>query len=103
MLKKFIIVGLLLSSTLAGAAFCQEFLSFAMSVPVSQQDSRSSDLPIASAASQSPMTLDRSGIDKASVHLQILQQSTTHFSESIQAKKPAIDDKKLPVKTQSNS
>lgn len=103
MLKKSIIIGLLLSSTLAGAAYCQELLAIAMSVPASQQDGRSQELPIASAASQSPMTLDRSGMDKASVHLQILQQSTTHFSESVQAKKPVIDDKKLPVKSQSNS
>ena len=103
MLRKSILVSLLLSSALASTAFCQELLSFTMSVPASQQDSRSPDLPIASAASQSPMTLDRSGMDKASVHLQILQQSTTHFSESIQTKKPAIDDKKLPTKSQSNS
>lgn len=103
MSNKSIFVGLLLFSTLVCTAFCQELLSFTMSVPLSQQDSRSQELPIASAASQSPMTLDRSGIDKASVHLQILQQSSTHFSESIQAKKPAIDDKKLPAKSQSNS
>jgi hypothetical protein len=103
MLKKFIFVSLLLSSMLAGTVFCQELLSFAMSVPVSQQDGRSQDSPIASAASQSPMTLDRSGMDKASVHLQILQQSTMHFSESGQAKKPTIDDKKSPIKLQSNS
>jgi hypothetical protein len=103
MLRKSIFVGLLLSSTLACTAFCQELLSFTMSVPMSQQDGRNADLPIASAASQSPMTLDRSGMDKASVHLQILQQSTTHFSESVQAKKPVIDDKKLPVKSQINS
>lgn len=103
MLKKFIFLGLFLSSTLAGMAFCRELMSLTMSVPVSQQDERSQDLPIASAASQSPMTLDRSGMDKASVHLQILQQSTTHFSESVQAKKPAIDGKKLPTKSQSNS
>lgn len=103
MLKKSIFVGLLLSSTLAATAFCHELLAMAMSVPVSQLDGRVQDLPTASTASQSPMTLDRSGMDKASVHLQILQQSTTHFSESAQAKKPAIDDKKLPTKSQSNS
>lgn len=103
MIKKSLLVGLLLSSTLACTAFCQEFYLLAMSVPVSQLDSRTQDLPTASAASQAPMTLDRSGMDKASVHLQILQQSTSHFSESVQAKKPAIDDKKLPIKSQSNS
>lgn len=103
MLKKFILVGLLLSSTLAATAFCHELLAMAMSVPASHQDSRTQDLSTASAASQSPLTLDRSGMDKASVHLQILQQSTTHFSESVQAKKPAIDEKKLPAKSQSIS
>jgi hypothetical protein len=103
MIKKSIIVGVFLSSTLACTAFCQELLSLAISVPVSQLDGRSQDLPTASAASQSPMTLDRSGMDKASVHLQILQQSTMHFSDSVQAKKPAVEDKKLPIKSQSNS
>jgi hypothetical protein len=103
MIKKSILVGILLSSTLACTAFCQEFIAMALSIPTSQQDSRNQDTPTASAASQSPMTLDRSGMDKASVHLQILQQSTSHFSDSVQAKKPAADDKKLQLKPQSNS
>ncbi len=103
MLKKSIFLGLLLSSTLTGAAFCRELLTLVMSVPISQQDGRGQELLTASAASQSPMTLDRSGMDKASVHLQILQQSTSHFSETAQVKKPAVDDKKLLIKSQSNS
>lgn len=103
MIKKSILVGLLFSSTLACTAFCQEFIAMALSIPASQQDGRNPDMPTASAASQSPMTLDRSGMDKASVHLQILQQSTSHFSDSVQAKKPSTDDKKLLIKPQSNS
>lgn len=75
----------------------------ALPISVPQQDGRGLEASMASAATQSSMTLDRSGIDKASVHLQILQQSTLHFSDSAQAKKPTIDDKKTQIKPQSNS
>ena len=103
MIKKSIFVAILLSSTLACTVFCQEFIAMALPISVPQQDGRGLEASMASAAAQSSMTLDRSGIDKASVHLQILQQSTLHFSDSAQAKKPAIDDKKIQIKPQSNS
>ena len=103
MIKQSIFFGVLLSSTLACSAFCQEFIAMALSIPMLQQSGRDADAPTAIATSLAPMALDRSGMDKASVHLQILQQSTSHFSDSVQAKKPAADDKKLPVKPQGNS
>lgn len=110
MLKKSISLGLLLSTLLLGTVVsanlvvAQEFIPMAMSIPPpQQQDGRNSDAQVGSAASQTPVLLDRSGMDKASVHLQILQQTTTHFSDTAQAKKPAADDKKSALKPQSNS
>lgn len=103
MIKKSIFIAILLSSTLACTVFCQEYIVTALPISVPQQDGRGLEASMASSAAQSSMTLDRSGIDKASVHLQILQQSTLHFSDSAQAKKPAIDDKKIQIKPQSNS
>ncbi len=46
--------------------------------------------------------IDRSGMDKASVHLQVLQQSSHKFSEPANAKKNN-DDKKSSSKSQSNT
>lgn len=112
MLKKSIRLDLLLSAvllatvgsaSLVNLAIAQEFIPMAMSIPAPQQDACNSDPQTDGAASQTPVVLDRSGMDKASVHLQILQQTTTHFSDTAQAKKPATDDKKSPLKSQSNS
>jgi hypothetical protein len=106
MLKKSILFGLLLSTLLlgtAGIASSQEFIPMAMSLPTPQQDGHNTDAQSDSAACQAPVLLDRSGMDKASVHLQILQQTTTHFSDTAHAKKPVADDKKSAIKAQSNS
>ena len=51
---------------------------------------------------QGALHIDRSGMDKASVHLQVLQQSSQKFSEPANAKKNN-DDKKPSSKAQSNS
>ncbi len=56
----------------------------------------------ASATAQSQSTLDRSGLDRASVHLQILQQSNVHFGDS-GAKKSLPFDKKAQIKSTPNS
>lgn len=52
---------------------------------------------------QNSTSFDRSGMDKASIHLQVLQQATPRFTESSNAKKPASEDKKSNTKTQDNS
>jgi hypothetical protein len=52
---------------------------------------------------QSNISIDRAGIDKASIHLQVLQQAGSRFSESGNAKKPAAEDKKAGNKSQENS
>ncbi|MBR7778131.1 hypothetical protein [Undibacterium rugosum] len=59
----------------------------------------------ASASSQTQTPLDRSGLDRASVHLQILQQSSTHFSEAgtSTAKKPTSFDKKAQLNSKPGS
>lgn len=50
-----------------------------------------------------PMVLERGGIDKASEHLQILQQATPHFVENLPVKKAVIEEKKNPSKPQSSN
>jgi hypothetical protein len=107
MTKKFLLASLLCSTLLTNAAHSQEFVAdtllMAMSVPSAQQDGRNQDAQSSGSSGYNAVTLDRSGMDKASVHLQILQQTNSHFSETAQAKKPAAEDKKLPVKPQGNS
>jgi hypothetical protein len=46
------------------------------------------------------MQIDRGGMDKASVHLQILQQTSQKFIEPSAPKKNNNDDKKTPNKSQ---
>jgi hypothetical protein len=107
MTKKFLFATLFCPILLAGTAHAQEFVPhtvlMAMSVPPAPQDGRNQDAQSSGSAVYNAVTLDRSGMDKASVHLQILQQTNGHFSETAQAKKPVADDKKLPVKPQGNS
>lgn len=109
MLRKSLLLVLLLSTVMLGAtssasvSIAQELTPGAMSIPTLQQDNCDSDQQVESAASQTPVLLDRSGMDKASVHLQILQQTSTHFSDIAQARKPAAEDKKSLLKSQSNS
>jgi hypothetical protein len=100
MLKKSILVGLFLSGSLLGTAFCHEYSPTAMTAQPAQQNGRVQDAQSALFAAQTPVLLDRSGMDKASVHLQILQQTNNHFSDTAQAKKPSPDDRKSPVKAQ---
>lgn len=50
-------------------------------------------------SAQSGLQIDRGGVDKASVHLQILQQASQKFVEPATSKKPSSDDKKSNVKS----
>jgi hypothetical protein len=105
MLKKSLLFCLFSGSALTGAMLCTP--SFAMTsipAPQGQQDkAMSEESASASASAQLQTQLDRSGVDRASVHLQILQQSNTHFSDSNSQKKPAPFDKKAQIKANSNS
>lgn len=103
MTKKSLLLALFFSTTLMSAAFCQELITMAMSVPPSVTEMRAPDTLAGGSASASSVMLDRSGMDKASVHLQILQQSTAHFGETSANKKPLTDDKKSASKPQGNS
>lgn len=114
MLKKTVPFCLSLSMFLAGVAFSQEFTAMAMPEPSIQQDKASPDVPAevsanqdaasAAAAAQNQVQLDRSGVNRASVHLQILQQTTPRFTETVPpAKKTVAEDKKTPAKTTGNS
>lgn len=97
MLKKSLQFCLLSSALLAATAFSHGFAALAMSAPSVQQDKAIRE------AAPSVMQLDRSGVDRASVHLQILQQTNTHFAETLPSKKTSANDKKVQAKASSNS
>jgi hypothetical protein len=46
-----------------------------------------------------PVKIERTGMDKASIHLQILQQTSNHLSET-NTKKVNAEEKKAPFKTE---
>ncbi|MBC3870183.1 MULTISPECIES: hypothetical protein [Undibacterium] len=108
MLKKSLLPGLLFITTLAGVSVCNAGLAMtSASLPQTQQDRSTVDTAVetvsASANAQIQTQLDRSGVDRASVHLQLLQQSNSHFSEIVSPKKPGVYDKKAQIKAPSNS
>jgi hypothetical protein len=104
MTKKSLLLAVMLSTALVNVGYCQELITMAMSVAPSTQEMRGTDSLAGGSASSSGVMLDRSGMDKASVHLQILQQSTAHFAETSVAKKPLAEDKKnSSSKPQGNS
>jgi hypothetical protein len=88
---------------LAGTVFCSNVLAMtSMTIPQNPQDRNTVDVAqesaSASASAQVQTQLDRGGVDRASVHLQILQQSNTHFSDNNVAKKPVLTIKKHRLK-----
>ncbi|MFZ6766065.1 hypothetical protein ACO0LM_03190 [Undibacterium sp. Di26W] len=114
MLKKSIVFCVLTSALLGGLAYSQELMSMA-SVP-SQYDPQDKSanpeiMPEAPSAAtpQAQVQLDRSGVDRASVHLQILQQTNMHFSDNVQPapapqpKKTVAEDKKAQAKSASST
>ncbi|MFZ6720993.1 hypothetical protein [Undibacterium sp. Ji49W] len=115
MLKKSIVFCMLSTALLGSLAYSQE-LMFMASVPsqYDQQDKSASseimqEAPSATAP-QAPVQLDRSGVDRASVHLQILQQTNMHFSDNVQPaatapqpKKTVAEDKKAQAKSASST
>ena len=112
MLKKSIFLCVLSSTLLAGIAFSQDFM-FAPSIPTQNEDQDKTtevmqEAPAQVPASPAPLQLDRSGVDRASVHLQILQQSNQRFTDNSQpvpaaAKKTASEDKKSQAKSASST
>jgi hypothetical protein len=85
----------------AGLAYSQEFV--VSQSQMNNQPSCQENCPVDGASGgQNTMHIDRSGMDKASVHLQVLQQSSQKFSEPANAKKNN-DDKKSSNKSQSNT
>lgn len=121
MLKKSIFLCLLSSSLLAGIAFSQDFM-FTPSIPTQNSDQDKTaeaiaevmqEAPASTPASPAPLQLDRSGVDRASVHLQILQQSNQRFTDNVPSvnaqptpaavKKTASDDKKSQAKSASST
>lgn len=108
MSKKPLLLSLLSATMLAGTVFCSNVLAMtSMTIPQNPQDRNTVDVAqesaSASASAQIQTQLDRGGVDRASVHLQILQQSNTHFSDNNVAKKTGAYDKKAQIKASSNS
>jgi hypothetical protein len=50
-------------------------------------------------SSSNPIKIERTGIDKASIHLQIIQQTSQNFID-VSSKKIAVEEKKAPIKTE---
>lgn len=78
---------------------CSTATSSSSSSSSSQSSQTQSPGPSSSTSSSGSVQIDRSGMDKASIHLQILQQTAPHLSEPNQNKKQAPDDKKSASKT----
>lgn len=79
---------------------CSAITSGSSSSSSSQSSQNQSPGPSSSSTSSSgSVQIDRSGMDKASIHLQIFQQTAPHLSEPNQNKKQAPDDKKSASKT----
>lgn len=97
---KQISLGIFLAAV-ASLAFSQEFVvsQSQMNTQASCQENCPAD---GASGGQNATHIDRSGMDKASVHLQVLQQSSHKFSEPANAKKNN-DDKKPSSKSQSNT
>ena len=82
----------------ASFAYSQEFIVIpaqANTPPACQEN-----CPTENQGGQNALQIDRSGMDKASVHLQILQQTSQKFTEPSSSKKNNNDDKKTPNKSQ---
>ncbi|MFZ6773645.1 hypothetical protein ACO0LB_13095 [Undibacterium sp. SXout7W] len=107
MLKKSLLFCALLSSMLAIVAFSEQFNAMAaISIPQGQQEKSITGSNQESTTTTNPpsaLQFDRGGVDRASVHLQILQQSNTHFSDNTSTKKPNAYDKKAQIKAPNNS
>ena len=103
MLKKSLLFGLSVLAIMASTAFSQQFVAMAISAPIATQSNTDSAAAPVRVSAQNSIQLDRSGMDRASVHLQILRQTKTHFADSSSPKKSVADDKKMQVKPANNS
>lgn len=91
-------IGLL---AIAGLAYSQEFV--VVPTQTNTPPTCQENCPPESQGGQNALQIDRSGMDKASVHLQILQQTSQKFSEPSTSKKNNNDDKKAANKSQENA
>ncbi len=90
---------------LVNTAYSQEFVT---SQAQSQSQMQASNPPgcqencaeAQANGNQGNLQIDRSGMDKASIHLQVLQQTSQKFTEPSNSKKNNNDDKKSTTKNQ---
>lgn len=99
---KTVSLGIVLASVF-GVVQAQEL--FVVSQPQANKENQCQENCAQDTQAQAPLQIDRSGMDKASVHLQIMQQTSPRFSEPAGgSKKSGSDDKKsTSTKTQENS
>ncbi|MFZ6691085.1 hypothetical protein [Undibacterium sp. SXout20W] len=96
---------LMLPALFLGNAYAMASLS----IPQAQQEHTQTEPVVATAVDAPPTanTWDRSGVDRASVHLQILMQSNNLFTDSTTSsatqKKPSVVAKKNQTKPANNS
>ncbi|MBC3860814.1 hypothetical protein H8K32_01780 [Undibacterium jejuense] len=92
-----------LSALMCGNAYAVASLSIPQGQSEKVQTESAQAAPANSENAQLSSLLDRSGVDRASIHLQVLMQSNTHFSDNLTPKKPSVVAKKNQVKPASNS
>lgn len=94
---------------LVGTAYSQEFVTAqtqsqsqmqASNPPGCQENCAEAQATGGQNGGQGSLQIDRSGMDKASIHLQVLQQTSQKFTEPSNSKKNNHDDKKSSAKTQ---
>lgn len=105
MLKKSLFLASSFIALFAATTLSSQYLAMAVTAPasVAEKAAKTETEPEPKAEVKKteaiPVWLDRSGMDRASVHLQILQQSNERF---VEAKKMAIEEKKAVTKSRSN-
>ncbi|MFZ6862617.1 hypothetical protein ACO0K7_08285 [Undibacterium sp. Ji67W] len=107
MLNKTILRSLFSISVLSVLICGNAYAVASLSIPQGQQEKVQPENTQAAPANtdnaQLSSLLDRSGVDRASIHLQVLMQSNTHFSDNLTPKKPTDMAKKSQAKPASNS
>jgi len=107
MLNKTILRSLFSISALSVLLCANAYAMASLSIPQGQQEKTQPEstqaAPTSSDNMQLSSLLDRSGVDRASIHWQVLMQSNTHFSDNVPPKKANVVAKKNQTKTASSS
>jgi hypothetical protein len=80
----------------------QEITTLTALSPLAVHNARVQEVQNTGSSSSATLMLDRGGMDKASVHLQIFQQTSRRLADSLQTKKLSADNKRHQVKLLGN-